>query len=228
MIHRSALVAALCFVTPAAAPASPVGADVAVATISPAEFLSARVRTALCDALGERDEAGDTRGHRLAAYASRPAGDPERHESTLLAARRIVAESPLELQAPDATAAWLLAAARQLERAGAEAVDTARRRELQLTAQLARFHGRRLIAAVRYNLFRRALSLPELYAAVRQEKEALAVWEELVRLAPDDDRGRAWRTDLSWLQENVRELEAQCCPPHPDAAGATVWRPLTD
>ncbi len=203
----------------------PARAESAAASVAAPENLAAKVRIALRDALGEDAAAGDSRGTRLAEYAARPAGDPERHESTRVAARRIVAELPAELQAPDVTAAWLLAAAREIESSLGAVGDSARRRELQSTAHLARFHGRRLIAAVRYNLFRRALSLAELYASVRQEKLALAAWEELVAAAEDDARGRAWREELARLQENLRELEAQCCPPQPEAVSGPVWRP---
>jgi hypothetical protein len=199
--------------------------NVTVESSASAESLAAKIHAEIRDALGASDAAGEARGSRLADYAALPAGDPQRHESPRDAARRIVAELPAQLVAPDRTAAWLLAASRQLESALAGRPAADRAGELQAAVHLARFHGLRLIAAVRYNLFRRQLSLSELYAAVRQERLALEAWRELVRLPGQGHRTAARRTELSRLEENLLDLEAQCCPPLPEVIAGAVWNP---
>jgi hypothetical protein len=109
--------------------------------------------------------------------------------------------------------------------------------DAKILAQLARFHARRAIAAVHYNLFKRTLALPELLAATYTERDAVAAWRELVAAAGDryafdlamGARNYSlcghWRDELKKLEEDLKDLEAQCCPPDEAVAKAKTWQP---
>jgi hypothetical protein len=105
-------------------------------------------------------------------------------------------------------------------------------RTLRATAWLARFHARRMRAAVHYNLFLRGQKLAELVAATFGEKDAVAAWRELVRLAEEPPAGEAlsslarpWREELGRLEQSQRELEDMCCPPDDAVLREKVWSP---
>lgn len=168
----------------------------------------------------------DCLGVALADYASNPGADPVRYESTRLAARRILANETAATQGPEETSQWLKEAAARLEvrATAAPALLAEERRDLVRRAQLARFHAERLIAAVRYNLFRRGLSLAELYAATQQEKRAVEHWRQLVAGAGAHPLEPRWREELRGLEAGLRDLEGQCCPPTPQHLAAPIWQ----
>jgi hypothetical protein len=190
-------------------------------------------------------------GAALADYAKNEGTDTEQFESFIAAARRILADGTTTKRTPDATSRWFHATADAVlaSVAAAEAAtrDAARTREfdatvtdLKILAQLARFHGRRAIAAVHYNLFLRGQKLAELVAATYAERDAVAAWRELVaiagdRYAPDLAMGARnhhlcghWRDELKLLEANLADLEAQCCPPDEAVLKEKVWTPATD
>ena len=174
-------------------------------------------------------------GANLADYARNPGGDPAHFESLVEAARRILAGGTTDKRTPDATSAWLdetataiLAAVRETEAAAGPARDPALEQslaELRARALLGRFHARRMLAAVHYNLFTRGLRLAELVAATYGEKEAVAVWRELVATAGEHPLAAQWRDELKKLEANVKDLEAQCCPPDEALLLEKIWTP---
>jgi len=171
----------------------------------------------------------DSLGATLAHYAANP-GLPARAESPAAAARRLVAGTPPDpaLPPPDRTALRLRAAAAEIDTllGPPAAAESAPVRALRLDALLLRFHARRLISAVHYGLFLRNLRLPELVAATLQEKDTLALWRDLVRLAGDDHPLAAgWRAELRLLENNLKDLEDQCCPPDEAVLREKVWEP---
>jgi hypothetical protein len=176
----------------------------------------------------------------LAEYAEQKIGDPTRHESSIEAARRVIAGGATAKRTPDQTsrelrdaADALLAAAQSIEGRAPPAVVV----DLRIVAHLARFHSHRMIAAVRFNLFKRSLKLAELVTSVYDEKAAVAAWRDLGAAAGDrgtfelspaaaglDLRGH-WRRELRTLEFNFRELEEQCCPPDASVMKDKVWLP---
>ncbi len=186
-------------------------------------------------------------GASLAEYATNEGTDTEQFESFAEAARRILAGGMTSKRTPDMTSRWFDETADAILASvqAAEAKIGARRSrefdatvtDLRILAQLARFHARRALAAVHYNLFKRGLQLPELLAATLTEKEAVAAWRELVAVAGDryaDDLAMGarnfslcghWRDELVKLEYSFKELEAQCCPPDEAVAKAKVWAP---
>lgn len=171
----------------------------------------------------------DSLGANLAHYAANP-GLPARAESPAAAARRIVAGTAPDpaLPPPDRTSLRLRAAAAEIDTllGPPAAAEPAAVRALRLDALLLRFHARRLISAVHYGLFLRNLRLPELVAATLQEKDTLALWRDLVRLAGDDHPlAPGWRAELRRLEQNLQELEDQCCPPDEAVLREKVWEP---
>lgn len=188
-------------------------------------------------------------GWNLADYSLNAASDPARHESFVEAANRIVAEGTTTKRTPDATALVLNETADAiLAAASAAEASIGRQRskefdatltDVRILAQLARFHARRAISAVHYNLFKRNLRLAELVAATLQEKEVVAAWRELVAIAgdrysPNLAMGPSaanltghWRDELKKLEINLHELEEQCCPPDEAVLKEKVWQPVT-
>ena len=186
-------------------------------------------------------------GASLDAYAKNTGTDVQQFESFDDAAKRILAGGTTPKRTPDATARWLDETADAIlaevhaaeasigEKRGNEFDSTVT--DLKILAQLARFHARRSIAAVHYNLFKRGQKLAELLAATLTEKEAVAAWRELVVIAGDrynfdlamGARNYSlcghWRDELVKLEADQKELEAQCCPPEESVAKEKVWQP---
>lgn len=195
--------------------------------------------------------ASGTAGHQppsieLADYANNRGADPSRYESFADAAKRIIAGETSQKQPPDATSRELrrtadaiLAAVTAAEAGGMpqDAAWAAEAGDLRVLAHLARFQSHRMIAAVRYNLFKRSLKLAELVASVYDEKAALAAWREVVAAAGDRtslqvgpgiyrETGDYWKRHLKRLEVNFRELEEQCCPPDEAVMREKVWQPV--
>lgn len=189
-------------------------------------------------------------GANLADYAGNEGTDPEQFESFAEAAKRILVNGTTSKRTPDATSRWFDATADAILASvrAAEAVIGERRSpefdatvtDLRILAQLARFHARRAISAVHYNLFKRGLRLAELLAATYVERDAVAAWRELVAVAGDryafdlamgarnHNLCGHWRDELVKLEANLKDLEEQCCPPDEAILKEKVWTPARD
>lgn len=186
-------------------------------------------------------------GASLSTYAKNTGADPRRFESFEEASRRILAGTTPLRRAPEATSRWLDESATLLLATvrSAEAVPSAQRppafdaavADVKVLALYARFHARRVLAAVHYNLFLRSQRLAELYAATLDARACLVIWRELVA-AVGDRAGltfpvgpqtvtvrAAWREELIRLGYDVTDLEAQCCPPDEAMLTEKVWTP---
>ena len=188
-------------------------------------------------------------GAALADYANNEGSDPEQFENFVEAAKRIVAGGTTAKRTPDATSRWFDETAdavlASVQAAVANAGPNPGREfeatvtDLRILAHLARFHARRSIAAVHYNLFKRSLRLAELVAATFAEKDAVAAWRALVAAAGDrysfdlamgarnHRLAGHWRDELKDLEAGLAELEAQCCPPDEAVMKEKVWQPAT-
>lgn len=209
--------------------------DVAASARQQADSLMATVMAAAAPAPREGVAAPDplrsSLGPNMADYANNPGADSQGHESFIEAARRIVASgTPDTRRAPDATSLWLdetagalLGTVRAADAAGLSGEASA---DLRARALLARFHARRMLAAVHYNLFKRSLRLAELVAATYGEKDAVIVWRELVATLPDHPLAAEWRAELRRLEIGLKELEEQCCPPDEALLREKVWEPI--
>jgi len=186
-------------------------------------------------------------GASLAEYAKNETTDIQQFESFADAARRIRAGGTTTRRTPDATSRWfdattddILASIRAAESAaGAKRGNEfdATVTDLKILAQLARFHARRSLAAVHYNLFQQGKSNAELLAAIRGEREAIAAWRELVtaagdRYAPDLAMGARdhnlcgnWRDELKTLEAGLKELEKESAQPAATASQEKIWTP---
>ena len=191
-----------------------------------------------------------TLGATLAAYAKNEGTDTELFENFADAAARIATRGATAKRTPAATSRWfdatadaILASIREAEAAtgaehGKEFDSTIT--DLKILAQLARFHARRSLAAVHYNLFLRGGAKPELVAATRGEGEALAAWRDLVaaagdRYAPDLAMGARnhdlcghWRDELPRLEAGLAELETRLAQIPEAATPASAWSPASD
>lgn len=203
-------------------------------TAGEAQAVAGEVMQVIHGAVGRAPTAADflalqreSLGASLGEYASNPGADPDRYESTRLAARRILAEGATNRQSPDQSARWLADAASRLEALAAAdpELNDEEHRDLRRQAHLARFHAERLIAAVRYNLFRRGLSLAELYAATLQEKRAITHWRALVASAGAHPCAALWRDELNRMETRLRDLESECCPPTREHLAGLIWQP---
>lgn len=203
-------------------------ADRVVPMITAAMSPAKASRTA---ALAERQSLGG----KLADYAANPAGDPQTCENFVDAARRILAGGAATKRTPDETIFTLDELADKIFAAvdGAEiaarvsrpAPDEREFTALRARGHLARFHARRIVAAMHYNLFKRGLRLAELVAATYAEKEAVVAWRELTTLPAAPEIAAARRAELKKLEASLKELEDQCCPPDEAILKEKVWQP---
>jgi len=111
---------------------------------------------------------------------------------------------------------------------------------LRILAQLARFHARRSLAAVHYNLYLQGKHPSELRAATRLEKDAVVAWRELVADAGDryafdlamgarnHNLSEHWRDELLKLETDLHALETQCGSLSDASTKETVWTPIAD
>ncbi|MEO6005041.1 MAG: hypothetical protein ABIZ04_07865 [Opitutus sp.] len=193
----------------------------------------------------ERQTLGDS----LADYARNEGSDVELFENFAQAAQRIFAHGTTAKVTPDATSRWFDATADTIlsHVSAAEAsIGTHRGKEfdstltdLKILAQLARFHARRSLAAIHYNLFLQGHRKAEWLAATKGEAEAVAAWRELVAVAGDHyafdlamgARGYHlsghWRDEVPLLEANLKKLEDQGRSIEDQAPGETAWTPTT-
>ncbi|HWA85599.1 MAG TPA: hypothetical protein VG710_05205 [Opitutus sp.] len=194
----------------------------------------------------ERQTLGDS----LAAYANNEGTDVELFENFADAAKRILAGGATAKVTPLQTSRWFDATADAVladVRAASAAIGDRRGKEfdstltdLKILAQLARFHARRSLAAVHYNLFLQGHRKSELLAAAEGEKAAVAAWRRLVDDAGDfysfdiamGARGHHlcghWRDELPVLDANLQKLEAQASALPDDPSNAPAWSPRAD
>ena len=202
------------------------------------------LRSTILAAAGPADAAGQklavdhsSLGVNLADYANNPGSDPAQFESSVEAARRILVGGTTTKRSPDATSHWLdattdqlLASVRAAEIAPAAVRDAAQADalvDLRARALLGRYHARRMLAAVHYNLFKRGQRLAELVAATYGERDAVVVWRELVATCGSHPLAPLWRAELKKLEWSLKELEDQCCPPDEATLKEKVWQPAT-
>jgi hypothetical protein len=175
----------------------------------------------------ERQTLGDT----LARYATNTGSDVQQFESLPEAAQRIITSKTPVQRTPESVSRWFDLAAEDISREAdlAEKGIGAKRgnefdstlTDLRILAGLARFHARRALAAVHYNLYRGTGELHELYDAIAGERAALAAWRTIVTAAGDRysfdlmfgirSRGLAghWRDELPVLEKSVAGLEQE-------------------
>jgi hypothetical protein len=203
------------------------------------------IHALLAAAIAAPDPLHPSLGASLATYAKNTGTDPARYEGFEAASRRIIAGRPAEKTTPDGTSHRLTSLADSLA-AHLRSLDALRldlrpdefaaaAPVLHATAHLARFHARRIHAAIHYNLFLRSQRLAELYAATLDAQAALALWRDLVALHGDREtltfgtpplslQGR-WRAELTRLEFDYKDLEAMCCPPDEAWVREKVWTP---
>lgn len=93
--------------------------------------------------------------------------------------------------------------------------------DLKILAYLAKYHSHRLLAAVRYNLYKETGDLFAFDDAIEHERNALQAWQHIVNSAGDvysdylafgvHDKGfpRHWKEELQKLRQGLEQLETQ-------------------
>jgi Beta-agarase/YXIM esterase-like, galactose-binding domain-like len=92
--------------------------------------------------------------------------------------------------------------------------------DMQVLANLALYHSRRIYAGLSYALFKRTQDLNELDDAIRYEQEAIDIWEKIVNLTngvyySDLIMGGGprltgnWNSELTKLEQGMQKLEAE-------------------
>lgn len=108
--------------------------------------------------------------------------------------------------------------------------------DAKVLAALARYHSWRLLAAVDYNLYKQAGSLPAFDDAIAKERKAIQSWRELVAAAGDfyiDDMAfgastrafpRHWKDELPAMDKEFGALlaERQAAVAKPDAKAVVI------
>ncbi|MBL9189426.1 MAG: hypothetical protein JNK23_18230 [Opitutaceae bacterium] len=208
------------------------------AKLAEAQACAAQVRAYLAETFGPDAGSSDSTSLRgkLADYAALPAGEPARVESLIEAARRTLAGDPATKRTPDETifrldelADTLFAAVDAAEVSDRSARAPALEREfseLRARGHLARYHARRIVAAMHYNLFLRGQRLAELVAATYAEKDAVTAWRQLTTLPAPAEVTETRRAELKKLEASYKDLEDQCCPPDEAIMREKVWQPV--
>jgi hypothetical protein len=181
-------------------------------------------------------------GASLMQYARNEGSDVELFESFQAAAKRIAAHDVTAKRTPEATSSWLSATADSILASVARAeraIGTARGAEFETTmtdlrilSSLARFHARRSLAAVQYNLFTITHDSAAIDAAIAGERSALDAWRGIVAAAGDQytfslAMGACnfslcghWRDEVPKLEAGLASLERQRAGlPRSSAAG---------
>lgn len=169
----------------------------------------------------------------LPSYAAREEGsDIAQFENVRDEAARIIANGDTAMRRPEETSQWFTQTSQDILRevAAAEAglKGGARGNQLKVAltdakilAGLARYHAARQLAAVDYNLYKQAGSLPAFDEAIAHEKNALQAWQEMVDAAGDvyienmyfgsSQRGfpHHWKDELPAMEKEFSALTAE-------------------
>jgi len=170
-------------------------------------------------------------GAKLSEYARNTGSDIQQFESLEEAAQRIVNGGVTTRRTPDAVSRWfdetadaVLAQVKQAEKnigskRGNEFDSTMT--DLRILANLARFHARRVPAAVHYNIFKLTGDVHEFDDAITGERDAIAAWRAIVEAAgdrytfnlamglPNFNLAGHWRDELLKLENDLTQLEQQ-------------------
>jgi hypothetical protein len=170
-------------------------------------------------------------GAALADYAKNEATDVQQFESFAEAATRVVAGGVTPRRTPQITSRWFDDTADAIVQSVSEAEAAighlrgpefdATATDLRILANLARFHARRSLAAVHYNIFKNTRDPRALDEAVAGERSAIDAWRAIVAAAGDRytfdlamgacnfDLCGHWRDELVKLETNLASLEQQ-------------------
>jgi hypothetical protein len=182
----------------------------------------------------EKQRLGD-----LPAYAKAEGSDIEQFASFDEEAKLLLEHGETAKLRPSANSRWFAQAAADIQTQINEAekrIGTHRNKEfdstitdLKILAGLARFHSRRIPAAVSYCLFARTKDPEALDDAIGYERTAVETWRELVRAAGDfyaedlmmgvrgADLCGHWKDELVMLEKGLAALETQRRELKPDA-----------
>lgn len=174
----------------------------------------------------EKQRLGD-----LPAYAKAEGSDIQQFASFGEEAQNLLNGRETAKRRPPETSRWFEQTAAEIlnEVAAAEQVIGTRRSkefdvtlvDLRILAHLARFHARRIPAAVSYCLFQQSQDVRALEVAIAHERNAIGAWRELVAAAGDvyaadlkmGVRGASlcghWRDELAALESGLTKLERQ-------------------
>jgi len=191
-------------------------------------------------------------GTSLPQYARNTGTDPQQFEGLEEAARRTVTGGTTTRRTPEDVSRWFDQTADEILShidAAQKAIGTNNGKEfdstitdLRILASLAKFHARRSIAAVHYNIYRLNGNLGEFDEAMADERSAIKVWRGLVNTVGDRytfdlamgarraDLCGHWSNELDDLERGLVDLEVQrqqaslMAATHPGATNA-VWQP---
>ncbi len=189
----------------------------------------------------EKQRLGD-----LPAYAKAEGSDIQQFASFDEEAQLLLEGGETAKIRPAANSRWFVQAADAIVAAAEKAqrrIGTRRNQEfdstvtdLKILASLARFHSRRIPAAVNYRLFEQTRDSHALDAAVAHERNAVEAWRQLVNdagdfYAPDLMMGVRganlcghWKDELTALEKGLATLERQRSDSKPAAEPRTAPR----
>ena len=191
----------------------------------------------------ERQSLGPT----LPQYARNTGTDTQQFEGLEEAAKRIISGGTTTRRTPEDVSRWFDQTADEIFsriEAAEKAIGPDRGKEfdstmtdLRILANLARFHARRSIAAVHYNIYRLNGSTHEFDAAIAGERSAIKAWRTLVNGVGDHytfdlamgsrraDLCGHWNNELDAMEKGLLELEEQRYQMSRNPATNSVWQP---
>ncbi|MCX6629026.1 MAG: hypothetical protein NTW28_15520, partial [Candidatus Solibacter sp.] len=165
----------------------------------------------------------------LPEYAGEQGSDIQQFLNVRDAARSIVQGSDTAMRRPEETSRWfahtafgILTQVALAEKAGGSGKEFRTTiADLKILAGLARYHSRRLLAGVCYNLYKETGDLTSFDEAIAYEKTALDAWGQLVAAAGDVYSenlafgahavgfSRHWKEEQQILARNFEQLQAE-------------------
>ncbi len=167
----------------------------------------------------------------LAKFAGEEGSDTQQFMNPRDEARSILEGTDTAMRRPEETSRWfarisdsILAEVSQAERSIGNPVGNefrATAADLKILAALARYHSRRQLAAVDYNLYKETGDLTRFDEAIANEKRAVQAWSEIVEAAGDVYNEnlafgvhrvgfpRHWKEELQVLQRDFSQLVAE-------------------
>jgi hypothetical protein len=167
----------------------------------------------------------------LPEYAGEQGSDIQQFLNVREEARSIVQGSDTAMRRPEETSRWFaqtadgiltqVALAEKANGSGAGKEFRTTIADLKILAGLARYHARRLLAGVCYNLYKETGDLASFDEAIRYEKSALDAWGQMVAAAGDVYSenlafgahavgfSRHWKEEQQILARNFEQLQAE-------------------
>jgi hypothetical protein len=167
----------------------------------------------------------------LKEYADQDGSDIQQFMNVRDGAATLIAGADTAMRRPEETSRWFQSTSDAIlhhVRLAEKTIENSKNKEfrsvmtdLNILAGLSRYHSRRLLAGVRYNLYKQTRNVSELDEAIAAERGALEAWKDMVHAAGDvynhklafgphaKGFSRHWKEEYSLLSGDFEQLLAE-------------------